>query len=558
MAVKETSLSQKLRGGYYTSEPISNFLANWAITDSNNKILEPSCGDGNILVAAINTLKSLGAAEDEIAQQVLGVEFDKNESIKSWERIRDLGIPINLTQIHSGDFFEHCKNQLLKQEKFDAVIGNPPFIRYQDFLKEHKDIAFELMEKEGFKPNRLTNSWVPFLVISSFLLNDNGRLGMVIPAELFQVNYAAETRKFLSEYFSKITIVSFEKLLWTDAQQEVILLLCEKHSETKEGIKVVELHDEEDLINFDFKSLDKNEVKPINHSKDKWTQYFLSEEEILFLRELRERDDIPKSSEVIDVDVGIVTGQNKYFLLTEEQISQMGIKSQDLKPLVGRSSHLKGTIFSNRDWEENYYSQLPANMFSPPDLPLEELTENLQEYIRYGESIEVHKGYKCRIRKRWYIVPSVWVPDAFMLRQVHSYPKLVLNNAKATCTDTIHRVRFINNVEGELVTAAFLNTITFAFSEITGRSYGGGVLTFEPSEAENLPFPLINAEKLDLIKIDELLRNNEIEAVLNITDEVILKQGLGLNDKEIKMLRNIWMKLRDRRINRKRKSKSKS
>lgn len=190
-------------------------------------------------------------------------------------------------------------------------------------------------------------------------------------------------------------------------------------------------------------------------------------------------------------------------------------------------------------------------LFTPNDVPLDELPRALQQYIALGEAKEYHQGYKCRIRKRWYIVPSVWVPDAFMLRQVHAYPKLVLNAAQATCTDTIHRVRFRYAANGEIITAAYLNSLTFAFSEVTGRSYGGGVLTFEPSEAERLPLPLINAEQLDLAYFDRRLREGDIDAVLDVTDKVLLRDGLGLRGDQICMLRGIWIKLRDRRINRK-------
>jgi adenine-specific DNA-methyltransferase len=77
------------------------------------------------------------------------------------------------------------------------------------------------------------------------------------------------------------------------------------------------------------------------------------------------------------------------------------------------------------------------------------------------------------------------------------------------------------------------------------------VLTFEPSEAERLPLPLTNAEQLDLARLDQLLRANDIEAVLDITDRLLLQEGMGLSDGQTRMLRGIWVKLRDRRINRK-------
>lgn len=138
-----------------------------------------------------------------------------------------------------------------------------------------------------------------------------------------------------------------------------------------------------------------------------------------------------------------------------------------------------------------------------------------------------------------------------MLRQVHGYPKLILNQAKATCTDTIHRVRLREKANGKMIVAAFLNSLTFAFSEVTGRSYGGGVLELEPNEAERLLLPLNNAENLELDFIHEMLLSERIHDALNLTDKVLLVDGLGLSQREVKSLREIWRKLRDRRINRK-------
>jgi adenine-specific DNA-methyltransferase len=138
-----------------------------------------------------------------------------------------------------------------------------------------------------------------------------------------------------------------------------------------------------------------------------------------------------------------------------------------------------------------------------------------------------------------------------MSRQVHNHPKIILNDAAATCTDTIHRVQLRNGIPARTVTTAFLNSLTFAFSEVIGRSYGGGVLELEPNEAEKLPLPLIGADTLDVNELDRLLREGNIYAVLDITDEALLRKGMGLSIEETRMLRTIWQKLRDRRINRK-------
>ena len=97
----------------------------------------------------------------------------------------------------------------------------------------------------------------------------------------------------------------------------------------------------------------------------------------------------------------------------------------------------------------------------------------------------------------------------------------------------------------------FHNSLTFAFSEIIGRSYGGGVLCLEPNESEELLIPYFNVgEKIDISEIDRLIREDKIEEVLQITDKIILQDHLGLTKKQVDILRNIWEKLSNRRINR--------
>ena len=557
--MKNAPDAQKLRGGYYTPQPIADFLARWAVRSTDSTVLEPSLGDGNILVAVTEALHDLGAAPPDVVDQIFGIELDPDEAAKALRRIEAVLDGCSPRHVHVGDFFGHAeqtlfetpvlKGTLTPTTTFDAIVGNPPFIRYQNFPEELRSIAVHLMEYAGFKPSRLMNTWLPFLLISSHLLSENGRLGMVIPAELFQVNYAAEARQFLSDFFPRLGIITFEKLVFPDIQQEVVLLLAEKGGETS-GIRVVEMANLDELATFNPDDLYAAELKAMDHSTEKWTQYFLSQSEISLLREMRSREGVTMSGEILDVDVGIVTGQNKFFIVTKQQA-----RDNDLEPhlerIVSRSAHLEGAVFSASDWFANVEQDYPALFFSPPQQAVDELPEPLQEYIQFGEAQKYHTGYKCRIRSMWYIVPSVWIPDAFMLRQVHGYPKLILNDAQATCTDTIHRVRFINGVPPKVAVCAFLNSLTFAFSEVTGRSYGGGVLTFEPSEAESLPIPLRGAENLDIKLIDEHLRNNDIDAILDITDRVLLIEGLGLTEEQVGNLRNIWRKLRDRRINRK-------
>jgi adenine-specific DNA-methyltransferase len=547
--VKPIATYQKIRGGYYTPEPIGEFLASWAVRAASDAILEPSCGDGVLLQSAANALLRHGASPEAVAKQLCGVEADQAEARKARKHLRQRDIPLPANGVQAGDFFTFAET-LRADRRFDVVIGNPPFIRFQHFSEERRKVAFQLMNRLGLHPNRLTNAWVPFVCVSAMLLKPRGRLAMVVPAELMQVSYTSELRLFLSEYFCRLVLITFRKLVFPDIQQEVVLLCAEKNDRTRTGINVVELNGVEDLRGHVDEVLDPRSLKPMDHSTEKWTQYYLARREISLVRAAREDQRLHRLGDLASVDVGVVTGLNEYFVLSEQSKRDAGLNGYTQK-IVTRSGHLKGTLFTEADWKNLAEGQQGAHLLSAPAVAPGELPNAMRQYVREGQRRDVHKGFKCRIRKLWYVVPSVWNPDAFLLRQIHRHPKLVVNEAGVTCTDTIHRVRLLNGTDGRRLAVACLNSLTFAFSEIAGRSYGGGVLELEPREAEQLPIPFAGSERIDFDLIHRLVSQEEIEKALDVTDQVLLREELGMSDRDVIALRRIWKKLRDRRLHRK-------
>jgi adenine-specific DNA-methyltransferase len=550
----ENNIDKKLRGGYYTPKPIASFITRWVVREESDNVLEPSCGDGQFIEAAIEQFISIKAPRRTIPKKITGVELNPTEAKKAIKRFSN-----NLLEgddsIITEDFFTQCLSWLNTNTAFSGIIGNPPFIRYQDFPDQYRVHALELMKQANLKPNKLMNTWIPFVVGSTLLLKTGGRIGLVLPAELFQVNYAAAIRRFLSESYSKIIVITFKKLVFEGIQQEVVLLLGEKNGSKSHGINIIEI---EDMGSLDDSVLEQKKIsgtfKAFTSSTEKWTQYLLDKEEVELLRKLRKHPNIQVTGDLIEVDVGVVTGQNKFFVLKQDQVREHNLENHTRK-ILSKSIQLKGVEVTEKDFEQSAQIGYSHYLIDIPDTEYEKLPPNLQKYVDAGEKDEVNKGYKCRIRKRWWVVPSTWVPDAFMLRQIHTHPKIIINKCQATATDTIHRVRFSEGINGEAIASAFLNSLSFAFSEISGRSYGGGVLTFEPSEAENIPLPMIGLEHLDFPTIDAQLRKGELESVLDRNDEILLKEGLKLSDNEITSLRRIWIKLRDRRIYRKRSQK---
>lgn len=546
--------STKLRGGYYTEPELADWLCTWAIRDSNDHVLEPACGDGIFLTSALMRLANLGASSPLAASENLtGVEVVGYESDLARQRLIDhFGSGI-VDVVHTGDFFKYWLNS--RRDKFDVVVGNPPFIRYQTFPEPYRSRAMRIMAELGLRPNRLTNIWVPFVVASAASLRPGGRLALVLPAELLQVSYAAQLRSFLTRHFASLDIVACNQLFFPNADQEVLLLLADgafaRSSEADEcRISMTETSTVNDVIHRSPESvLLKTKPKAVRHDSEKWLKYFLTDHEISLMRELREAPETENLGRFASVDVGVVTGRNSFFVITDQEIQRYCLQGYT-KPIVSRSDQLRGARFRTQDWESTATAGRRVNLLNLEPLGGDLPTEALRRYIAMGEDLHVHEGYKCSIRKPWYAVRSVWEPNGFLLRQIHDFPKAVLNQSGATSTDTIHRLHC--RIHPELVIVNTYTYLTAASAEIEGRSYGGGVLELEPTEAERLLMPSRMLPSIPIDECDRLLRSRQSQQLLEANSQQLLVNGLGLSKSECATLREIWKKMRQRRTTRRR------
>ncbi|WP_412674815.1 hypothetical protein [Aneurinibacillus thermoaerophilus] len=129
---------------------------------------------------------------------------------------------------------------------------------------------------------------------------------------------------------------------------------------------------------------------------------------------MKNHNDFSEFKQIAEIDIGITTGNNKYFSVDNETVQKFNLQDISI-PLIGRSSHASGLYFTYDDWKKNVDKGVAAQLLYFPNEPFEELPLNYQRYIQYGEENQMHTGYKCRIRENWYHIPSVWVPDAFFL-----------------------------------------------------------------------------------------------------------------------------------------------
>ena len=441
------------------------------------------------------------------------------------------------------DFHRFC---LDTQERFDLIIGNPPFIRYQYYDAAQQKLADEIFKKVNLKRTKLTNAWVTFVVGCTQLLRKNGRMGFVIPSELLMVKYAQQLRKYLAKTFNKINIISFENLVFEEIQQEIVLLLCEKNGTNEHKIEHIEVKDTDELLTLDPHQL-RFPSKDIDFHTDKWTYYFLDKKELNLLNKVK---GLTKISSFANGEVGITTGANDFFTVPQSVVSMYQLENY-ARPMVGRSVQVNSLCFTKTDWKTNVSSEAKAHLLVFTPDAKEKGNEGVKSYLESGELAKIDKGYKTSIRDHWWVIPSIKLSDALFLRRNNLYPKFVLNEAGAYTTDTMHRVYINEGINKKAFVASYYNSLSFAFAEILGRNFGGGCLELMPSEVGEIYLPYREENEQIFDTLDQMLREKATaDEILDYTDDFILRQGMGLTKDEVKLARSIWRKIINRRLNR--------
>jgi adenine-specific DNA-methyltransferase len=120
----------------------------------------------------------------------------------------------------------------------------------------------------------------------------------------------------------------------------------------------------------------------------------------------------------------------------------------------------------------------------------------------------------------------------------------------------MHRIKFHESVDPERIVLSYYNSISFAFTELCGRSYGGGVLEILPGEVGNIMVPKLDDISMRLVRevlrqVDGIIRRgDDIEKALDIVDKRILVDALGCDETMCRKARGIWKKLQARRLKR--------
>ena len=201
----------KQLGQFFTPEPVAKALVRWALRDPADRVLDPSCGDGEFLSAH---------------EHAVGIELDRAHAATARGRA-----PAAL--VHEADFFAWAEET---HERFEAIVGNPPFIRYQGFAGTRRSQALQQAARFGAALPELTSSWAPFIAAAALLLKPAGRIAFVVPAEIGHASYAIPLLESLCRRFERVLVVAIREKLFPGLSEDAWLLYADGYGGTTDRV----------------------------------------------------------------------------------------------------------------------------------------------------------------------------------------------------------------------------------------------------------------------------------------------------------------------------------
>ena len=540
---------RKALGAFYTPHAVVDALVRWAVRRESERILDPSFGDGRFLAAAAVRLGELGVSAP--GRRLFGVELEA-AAAKSPATL--LGIRVPAGQLVHGDFFATDLDRWSGQ-RFAAIVGNPPYVRHHLLGAASRRLAQRRAARVGVNLSERADSWAYFSAALLDYLEPSGRLAVLLPGALLHAEYALPLLHAFSEVRGHVQLIRIQERLFEGAVERTIVLLIDGRHE-QPG---VDYRDVEDVAGLDCVLTGRSPqtdasrasvtVSPTSgmtpalrlRARLRW---FLGSETADLWERLTELAQVLPLSAVAELRIGVVTGANRFFVVAGEAAARFAGRGVQTVPVVSRGGWLQRTRWTTAEQDAHFERRSRLLLIDPRA----RLRKALRASIDAAEGEGVHQRSHCRARESWYTLTDWAPPDLFLPYMGSTPPRLVVNLARATCTNAIHRVSLRNGQAGIAAVAAASWTSLYRLSaELVGRSYGGGVLKLELGEAAQLRLALVPGGAEHLAEIEAVASRDGPAAAQQCADELLLSRGLRLADAEIETLRDAAAGLERRR-----------
>ena len=305
------TMDRSLNGAFFTPAEIVEEIVEEVSPKEGDCCIDPSCGCGAFLIGVIKYFhkKYKKPIREILSENVVGADIlDYN--------INRAKILIAIYGLENGEVISESDFKLYKcdslrnnwDRKYDVVIGNPPYVKFQDLSDENRTFlkdSWSTIEKGTF------NLYFAFFELGYRLLNNKGRLGYITPNNYFTSLSGESLRRFFHSNKSVFRITDFNHYKVFNAQTYTCLTFLNK--EVNDSIRFTKMF-ENNLSAF-LKNEKESTVQMSGLNVRKWRLLRQSEQQ-----NIKRIETIGKSlKSLFIINVGIATLKDQLFFIDENK-----------------------------------------------------------------------------------------------------------------------------------------------------------------------------------------------------------------------------------------------
>lgn len=452
------------------------------------RFLDPAFGTGAFYSALLRSFTF-----SQIAK-AWGYEIDPHygqEAKRFWART-----PLELS---IADFTQ-ATPPAIDENRANLLICNPPYVRHHHLSADEKSELQKLTRQiTGIRLSGLSGLYSYFLLISHAWIADGGLAGWLIPSGFMDVNYGKQVKQYLLQYVTLLRIHRFspDDVQFGDALVSSAVVWFRK--ERMPTSHKVEFSYGGSLAQPEISNhIPASELRQVA----KWTRFPETSNRTPSGFSPKANRTTPKLSDLFNVKRGLVTGANKFFILTPEQISKHKLPDEFLIPILPSPRYLVTNEIEADDSGNPIVSpQLLLLACNLSENVVQARYPSLWAYLQLGVQKGIDQRYLCRHRSPWYAQenrPASPFLCTYMGRQISENRnpfRFILNHSRATAPNVYLMLYPQSALKRELQgNPKLLEAIWQALNEIPsntligkGRVYGGGLHKIEPNELANTP-----------------------------------------------------------------------
>jgi hypothetical protein len=604
-------------GHFVTDTALATALCRWAIQprpdDRLPRVLDPATGSGAFAVAAADRLETLApeTTSTDRLQHVVGIDRDPVSLALTAGRLLDRttepGADSSLS-LYETDFFDVTPtddrsvvvdDDGIAAGTFDAVVGNPPYVRQETADTERMRSHLGVFGPEGEQPyldgesalSRRSDAYVYFVTHATRFLREGGRLAVVVPGKWLTTRYGEPFQQFLLDYYRLAAVVGFESRAFSEALVDTVLLLAERTSDpaarratptrflrldeqqsvgallatlevTGAAAGAVEGMGTDDPVptvdrGESYRAVTVKQGTLAERGPGKRAHYLDAPEPLIRLladAPLRPLGDLGT------VRRGVMTGANDFFFLDADSEAAGDIADRFLTPAIKSIRDVDDRLLAAADTDRylldvhEYVTGVNTDGYTDPAAAVlaaldRDGYDGLHSYIERGEREGYHERSSCATRPVWFDLGPLSAPAVFLPKFFDRRVFTIANPDDIVASNAVDCLDLAANVDDRLVLGLCNSTVTQATLECWGRSEGGGALQLLTYEMATLPVPdpdaFAPATRDAITEATAALLDGDERARDRLDDHVLTALGV---DMSIETLRDCRQRMVDRRV----------